>query len=285
MLHFLINPHAKNIAKLLGEIAERLNAQQIAFDFHTGETKEEMRRIAHELTQEPATVIAVGGDGTLNDVLCGICPENTTLGIIPTGTGNDFAASAGIPGGIAALDLILSGEAKPTDYIECGDGLRSLNIAGLGIDVDILERCYRMKRGGRRSKYFFSLLAALFRYKGQQIEVTVDGETFRENAFIAAVCNGRQFGAGIPICPPAVIDDGKLEFILLTTPKRWRYPILLIKLVQGKILNDPIARRISCEEARLVQIGGKTVELDGELISSRSLSARVVHGALRIFRG
>ena len=285
MLHFIVNPKAKKIGDLLGKIAEKLNAQGIAFDFHTGESKEDMRLIARSLTEEPATVIAVGGDGTLNDVLSGVRPENATLGVIPVGTGNDFAASAGIPHGLAALDLILAGGAKYTDFIDCGDGLRSMNIAGLGIDVDILERCSRMRRGGKRSKYFLGLLSSLWNYKGQKIEVSADGTTFRENAFIASVCNGRQFGAGIPICPPAVIDDGKLELVVISVPKRSKYIPLLIKLMRGKILNDPIVRHIFCEEVRIVQIEGKTVELDGELVPAHILSARVVHGVLRMFRG
>lgn len=284
MLHFIVNPNAKGIGKLTEKISEKLKTRGIDFEFHASTGKEETRSLAARLTETPATVIAVGGDGTLNDVICGIHPENTTLGLIPTGTGNDFAAACKIPKGIAALDLILTKEAQFTDFIECDNGLRSINIAGLGIDVDILERCYRMEHGSHRGKYFKGLLASLRHYEGQKIEITVNGETHTETAFIAAVCNGRQFGGGIPMCPPAVIDDGKLDLVVVSTPKRWRYPLLLLRLKLGSILREPDVRHVQCESVRIVQEENSTVELDGELVSSTVLSAHVVHGVLRMFR-
>lgn len=284
MLNFIVNPNTKRLGKLLEEVAARLDREHIAFDVLSGTSKEETRAIAGRLSESgPCTIVAVGGDGTLNDVVSGITvPENVELGIIPMGTGNDFAAAAGIPSGIAALDLILGGTSKYTDFIDCGEN-KSLNIAGLGIDVDILERCYRMK-GGKRSKYFRSLLASLVGYKGQKIEVTVGGERFTETAFIAAVCNGSQFGGGIRICPPAEIGDGKLDLVVISCPKRSKILLELIRLMRGKILTRPIARHILCEEARIVQTEGKTVQFDGELFASRVLDARIVSGKLRIFR-
>ena len=285
MLHFIVNPNTKKRKELLGELADRLRAENVPFDFHMGESKEETRAIVRRLSESgPVTIVAIGGDGTLNDVLCGIAvPENVELGLIPVGTGNDFAEKAKIPTGLAALDLILHTPSKFTDFIDCGE-YKSLNIAGLGIDVDILERCYRMK-GGKRSKYFRSLLASLVSYKGQKIEVTVGGKTFFETAFIAAVCNGSQFGGGIAICPPAVLDDGKLDLVVIACPKRSRLLFELLALKRGKILERPITKHILCDEARIVQTEGKIVELDGELVDARTLHARVVSGKLRVFRG
>ena len=249
MLNFIVNPNPKKLGALLEEIAARLNAEKIPFDILSGTTKEETRAIAGRLSESgPVQIVAVGGDGTVNDVVSGITvPENVELGIIPMGTGNDFAEAVGIPNGIAALDLILKGPSRYTDFIDCGEN-KSLNIAGLGIDVDILERCYRMK-GHKRSKYFRSLLASLFHYKGQKIEVTVGDECFSVTAFIAAVCNGSQFGGGIRICPPADPGDGKLDLVVISCPKRSKILFELIRLMRGKILERPISRHILCEEA------------------------------------
>ncbi len=284
MLHLIINPNSKKTKKHLGALEERLRAEQVPYEIHAGEGKEGTRRIAGELSKSPVTIVAVGGDGMLNDVLSGISVmENVTLGLIPLGTGNDFAAAADIPAGVKALDLILHGEPRPTDYIECGGGMRSMNIAGLGIDVDILERCYRLG-GNDKSKYFRSLLAALRSYKGQHVRVTADGETFEEVAFIAAVCNGKKFGGGIPICAPAEIGDGKLDLVVIGCPKRSRLPLLLFKLMRGKILSEPIARHILCEAACIEQ-EGEFVQLDGELIRSNVLNARIEHGKLNMYRG
>ncbi|MBR7186477.1 MAG: hypothetical protein IKD43_03200 [Clostridia bacterium] len=286
MLHFVVNPNAKNINHILDAIKVRMQEEGIEYGIHAGASKEETRLITAQLTQSPATIVAVGGDGTLNDVLSGITmPETTVLGLIPVGTGNDFAATAGIPEGLPALELILSGEPKFTDYLECGGGLRSMNVAGLGIDVDTLERTYRMKRGSKKGKYLRGLIGALFSFRGQEIEVTENGETYTINAYIAAACNGRQFGGGLRICPPAELGDGKFDLVVVETPKFWKLPKLLIKLLRGKILEEPIARHVLCEEARIRQLAGKYVQLDGELVASETLNVKIVSGKLRMFRG
>ncbi len=286
MLDFIVNPTAEKANAVLRATVARLGEGE--YVVHALPTKEETRETVRRLTKqrEARTLVAVGGDGTLNDVLSGVSDfSRLTLGLIPAGTGNDFAASARIPEGVGALDLILHGEPKPTDFIECDEGLRSMNIAGLGIDVDILERCARMKRGNAKSKYFKGLIQSLFHYRGQRIEVTADGKRFDVQAYIAAVCNGSQFGGGIPICPAATIDDGKLDLVVVSRPRRLTAPFELIRLMRGKILERPITRHILCDSARIVQTEGQTVQLDGEIVSSRTLTAHIVHGKLMMYRG
>ncbi len=287
MLHFIINPNIKKLAALLDGIAVRCKEAGVPFDFHEGESAEETREIARKLSSEgPVTIVAVGGDGTVCDVLNGIAvPEDVSLGILPMGTGNDFAASAKLPAGLAALDLILHGEATPVDFIECDDGKRSMNIAGLGIDVDILERCYRMKHGGKKGKYFRSLLTSLAKYKGQKVEITVDGEVLSKTALVVAVCNGKQFGGGIPICPPAEIDDGLLDLVIVDCPRRIRIPFELIHLMRGRIIGRPIVRHIRCEQVRIVQIEGTSAQFDGEIETCRIMDVHIVHGKLKLFKG
>lgn len=287
MLHLIVNPKAALAEKTMPEIEARLRAEGMGYCLHRGKDKQETRAIAHAVTKERGnTVVAVGGDGTLCDVLTGIADvEGTILGLLPLGTGNDFAAAAKIPEGAAALDVILHGEAKYTDFIELDGGLRSMNIAGLGIDADVLERCYRMKHGGAKSKYFRGLLAALCSYQGQRVKIEADGETIDRTAFIAAVCNGSQFGGGIPICPPAKIDDGKLDLVVVQCPKRIKILGELIRLKKGKILERPISRHFLCETVRIEQSHGTMMQLDGELVASQTLTARVVHGKLQMYRG
>lgn len=284
MLHLIINPNSRKTQKHLKAIEKKLRDEGAEYEICAGGSKEETRRIAGELSRSPSTIVTVGGDGTLNDVLSGIAVmENVTLGLVPLGTGNDFAKAANIPAGVKALDLILHSEPKPTDYLQCGEGMRSMNIAGLGIDVDILERCYHM-HGSAKGKYFRSLLVSLRKYAGQKVRVTADGNTFEEVAFIAAVCNGRYFGGGIPICMPAEMGDGKLDLVVIGCPKRSKIPLLLMKLMRGKILTEPIARHILCD-AVCIEQEGEYIQLDGELVRSKVLDACIVHGKLNMYRG
>ncbi len=285
MLHFIVNPHARNIAKVVGELKARLAETDAAWERFEGASREEMTAYVRKLTGEgERRIVAVGGDGMLNDVVNALSsPDGVELGLIPAGTGNDFAEAAGIPFGAAALDLILNGEAKETDYLDCG-AFRSINIAGLGIDVDVLERCYRMKRGSDRGKYFRALLSSLIHYRGQRVKVTADGAERELTVLIAVACNGTQFGGGIPIDPLARMDDGKIDLLLVELPKRWKIPFYLIKLMHGKAPSLPIVKRSLCEEVTIEQRDGEFVQLDGELIRSKVLTAKIVHGKLKVYR-
>lgn len=288
MFCFIVKPpKKKKEKKLLQEIEERLRERGTEYRIYFTERRGGGGEIAARLTEEgAATLIVIGGDGTLNDVLSGVAdPSACRLGLIPAGTGNDFAASAKIPYGAAALELILSGEAKPTDFIAFSDGRRSLNIAGLGMDVDILTRCERMKRLHARSKYFLSLLVSLFRYRGCEVTVTVNGETKTHNALIAAVCNGKQLGGGIPLCPPADIGDGKLDLTVIDCPRRIKLPGSLIKLMRGKVFDLPFAFHTLCESAVIKPTSRCVAQYDGELYETEALEAEIVHGQLYMFRG
>lgn len=287
IMFYVIAKPLKKKDRLHEEIKARLREAGIPFEFYVTEYKGAGKDLAARFTAEgESTLLVVGGDGTLNDVFSGIAdPARCTLGLIPAGTGNDFAAVAKIPYGAAALDLILGKEPQYTDYLAFSDGRRSLNIAGIGIDVDILQRCERMKHFTARSKYFRSLLASLCKYRGAPMTVKADGLEAQGTFLISVVCNGRQFGGGIPIDPPAVIDDGKLELLYVDCPKRWKIPAALIKLMKGKVLSLPIAHFMQCEEAELIPVEPCVAQYDGELYKAESLNVKLIHREFKMFRG
>jgi len=288
MYHVIVKPDNRKGVKILAKAETRLKECGIDFCTHYTQGKGDGRRIARELTEAGETVlIVVGGDGMLNDVLCGLKdPSLCTLGLVPAGTGNDFAASLGIPCGLPAFDIILAGKTAPVDYIAFSDGRRSLNITGVGMDVDILARCERMKHLHAKSKYLISLLKSLCAFRGCRIRVVQNGEETEHNAMIAAVCNGKQLGGGIPLCPPAVADDGVMELVVVDTPPR-RSQLLgaLIKLLHGKMLTLPFARHYRCTEAKIILETPDFAQYDGELRKTAALEARLVAGGLNMFRG
>lgn len=288
MLHFLVNPASNGGSgeKVFAAAEQKLLASGVSYDVFRSSAKGEIAARARALTEAgEKELIAVGGDGTLNEVVCGLAdPEGVILGLLPAGTGNDFADAAGIPVGAAALDLILNGEPLPTDYLECGV-TRSINIAGMGIDVDIIERCERKKRGGARSKYFRSLLVSLLTFGAVTMEIETEGKKETRNALLAAICNGTTFGGGIPICPEAKLDDGKIDLVVIDCPKRWKYPYYLTLLKRGKILTRSFAHHILCDSVRIVPETRRNAQYDGELIQVDALEARIVSGKLKMYRG
>ena len=290
MLNLIVNSKSLNKKgqKLLTSVKERLSERGVEYHVFLSEKAGDVQKIANAITSAGATRIVVfGGDGTLNEALNGLAdPSKCELGLIPTGTGNDFAAAAEIPLGLAALDMILDGESSFVDYIQFDNGKRCMNIAGIGIDVDVL---YRYERKGKRRKinYFFSLLSSLIHYRPIELSVqTDDGEIQNFRSLIACVCNGYRFGGGIPICPGAEIDSGKLELLVADCPSRWRIPFELIHLMRGKLLKRPIAHKFTCTSARIFVPEGKTyAQFDGEIEECEGLSARIESGKLKMFRG
>ena len=228
--------------------------------------RKDAKEIAYRLTSAGVDeLIVVGGDGTLHEVLNGIVdPYKCRVGLIPAGTGNDFAEAAGLPlDPKKAAELILSGETKRTDWLEF-DGVRCMNIGGMGIDVDILERCRKGKMKGKL-KYLISLLRSVISYKGWEVTFMQDGEEIKQKVLVATACNGVQFGGGLKICPEAEIDDGKMDVVVVEYIKGFfNLAKAFTKLMKGTITQYPSTRHFLCDEIKM-EANPCPIQLDGEI--------------------
>ncbi len=287
MIHFIINPKANRgkISKRVVVLEKLLHEKNIEYALHYTTARGVATELAREFSKEPeSVVVAVGGDGTVNEVLNGINTENAKFGIIPSGTGNDFITCAKIPTDVEkALDLILNGEAKPTDFMVC-DGVRGLNVIGTGIDVDILNRCRKSKILRGKLQYLASLIISLIKFKFYKFFFEKDGEKLEKEGLIVAVGNGSQFGGGIRICPKAIIDDGELDFVVAGKLKKRKIPGAFIKLMKGRILELDFT---SFERKERVQIDFDkpvTIQIDGELYDGIKFDVSVVKHGVKIFR-
>ena len=284
MYHIILNPaagKAKRTQKNLQIVEEKLKACGLEYTVHSTEEFGGARATAKKVTEEGGRkLIVFGGDGTLHDILNGLQdPSVCELGLIPSGTGNDFAECIGAPlDAAAAIDKIIGAEAKPVDYLEVG-GERCMNVAGIGMDVDVLERCLRGKRKGKM-KYFYSLLRSLFAFKGYDFTMECEGKTVEvKSGLIAAVCNGTQFGGGIRICPDAKVDDGKLNVVIVDNIKKKTSIIkAFLKLMKGKIAEYPTTTHFLCDSVRFVPKNPCTVQLDGELYPELEYTVTVKTG-------
>ncbi len=291
MFHFIYNPVAgKGKAPRYRESLEaRLAASKAAWCFHDTrkprDAVEIARTLTRDLTAEPLDIVAMGGDGTLNEVLNGIVdPSRVRLGVIPCGSGNDFAAAAGIPESPdGAADMLLNGEAKFTDYLECG-GVRGINAIGTGIDVDILRRYNRMKLLKGSAAYLASLISTVFSFKARQFREYVDGVPRPHNALIVCAGNGSRIGGGIHICPKAIIDDGLLDIVIVDDISRPRIPGAFAKLMQRRILELPTTAFRRASRLKIESDVPMPVQIDGEIYDDLPFDVRVVTGALRVYR-
>ncbi len=242
--------------------------------------------IAREITTEDseAHIVVLGGDGTLHEVLNGVVdPTKCALGLIPSGTGNDFAAAIGISTKVKhAAELIATGEPKLTDWLDVG-GKRCMNVGGLGMDVDVLIRCERGKMRGK-IKYLLSLIVSFIKFKGYEVSFECEGEKQELNGLIVVACNGKQIGGGIKVCPVAEVDDGYMDVMAVQCFKsKWQTIKAFIQLMSGKIMSYPHKKYYRCKALSVRPKEAKTVQLDGELYEDLSFDA-VVRSGLKFYR-
>ena len=286
MINIIVNPKAngKKAAKIAKKVDKYLTGKGVEHAFFYTDAPRHAIKLAEELSKTSDTIVALGGDGTITEVLNGIDPEKVKFGIIPSGSGNDFIAAAGIPQNpIEAVDLILSGEAKPTDYMVCG-GVRGLNIIGTGIDVDILKRCKKSKILRGKLQYVISLVISLIKFRFYKFYICKGEEKTEKEALIACVGNGHRLGGGIRMCPEAKIDDGELDFVIAGKLKKSKIPHAFVKLMQGKILEQDFTSFERCEHVRLEFDKPVTIQVDGELYDVLDFDLSIVKSGIKIYR-
>lgn len=266
----------KNIKK----IAKYCLFHNIPYALYLTNKKGHATELASSLTKNGGTIVALGGDGTFHEVLNGIVDmENTVLGFIPSGRGNDFARSLGASlNPIEALEDILRGEVENIDYIQAGQK-RCLNVGGTGLDVEVLRHVE-----GKTNKitYLVSLLDCLKNFESYKIKITLNGETKEHDCIIAGVCNGRAFGGNIPLAPKADIKDGKLDLVVIDMPASGKVFPLVPKFLKGRHLEFDITHYTQCDEVLIESEA--SVELDGEIYDDITLDCKLVKGGLKTFK-
>lgn len=283
-----------NKLHLKGKRARKLDAVKAVFDRagleyeiletdHSGHAAEYAKTYTSGDSEN--TIIAMGGDGTLHEILNGFVNfEKNSLALIPFGTGNDFAEIAGIPRDVkAAAEIIAFRAPTPIDFIQFSDGLRSINAVGMGLDVDVLKRVYTGDGSGK-GKYLRSLLKTVFGYKG--IPFTVEYNGIKEDRFgmIAAIGNGRQIGGGIKVFPEARIDDGYLDLLVVDFISRRKLLSALFKLMRGKVNKIKEATAIRVKSAKITTSEPEfSIQAEGELYDNRQIDACVVSGKLKFY--
>lgn len=288
MYDIIVNPlggKGKSLKAL--KAAEKIFAERgVEYTVHNTEYAGHATELARELSRKPeAKILVFGGDGSFNEVLNGIENfENVTLGIVPCGTGNDFVRASGHPTKIKeAIDLILKDNVGYIDYIDVGSR-RCLNVAGAGMDVDVLLRYAAMKAFRGKLKYYASLIDTLIHVKWHKLRLTIDGKTMDKSVFMIGVGNGTCIGGGMPICPDAKVDDGLLSVVIVNEMKKSRIPVELLGFLSGKHVKKDYTEVYSAKEVTVEVLDDGKIELDGEVIDDKILECKVVHNVLKVYR-
>jgi YegS/Rv2252/BmrU family lipid kinase len=230
------------------------------------------------------TVVAWGGDGTVNEVASALAFKNEALAIVPSGSGNGLARELGIPRRPdEALKLVVHGNSRMIDAVELA-GRLFFNIAGVGLDARV---AHRFASGGfaRRglTRYAGITLRELFAGAPSEHTVVTDGESFRVRALFVALANSRQYGNGAIIAPGARLDDGKLELVVVGYRSGLRALAQLPRVFSGQIARVPDVILRSAQEVEISSPHQVLYHVDGEAsLAAGTLKGRVRPSALRV---
>jgi diacylglycerol kinase (ATP) len=234
-------------------------------------------------------VVAVGGDGTLSEVVHGLVGTVAVVGLVPGGSANDFARSVGLPSDpVLAAEVAMLGRTRPIDVGEIRIGGRSryfINVAGLGFDAEVLQTISPYPKGlGATVPYVLGILKMLWRYRPVPMELILDGNSFERKVLLAAVANGKRYGGGMLIAPDARDDDGVFDVCVAGDVCPIEVVQLLPKIYSGGHRNHPKVEFFRCRELQVRAAAPVGCQVDGDLVGH--LPARfLVHPARLLFTG
>jgi diacylglycerol kinase (ATP) len=302
-LYFIVNPEAGNRSCLKTWVAVEAELQRKEVQFHAFFTNN--RGHAKEITEQLAkkqgqiVIIAVGGDGTLHEVVNGVAKyKNTAIGFIPGGSGNDFSRGFNIPKDpVSALHYLLKIIGEQPHLIDCGKVTNQksenhffINNMGVGFDALI---SYDVNTSGMKSMlnklsmgrlvYVYYLLKNLFTYRRTNLDLTIDGiQHSFENSWFVTVSNQPFYGGGMKIAPDAIPTDGLLDITVVHNLSRIKLLLVFISVFWGKHIHFEEVKSFKGKEISIQSSEPVYAHADGEHIGSSPLKTSILPKALSV---
>jgi len=265
-LVFIVNPKSgverEKIIK--SAIETTLDHEQYTHEIvHTEYAKHGIELAKQAAAQGAFAVVAVGGDGSVNDIANGLSGTNTALAIIPKGSGNGTARTLGIPLEIhAALKVINRGNSINMDIAFANDRLFISN-AGVAFDALIAKKFAKSVRRGI-VMYSWLVTKYMWLYNERTFDILVDGKPLKERAFIACVCNMQQFGYNFKIAPQANWTDGLFDVIIIKRFPKILGGMLVLRAMTGTITKSPYVKFMRAKEVTISNPILKLMQTDGD---------------------
>ncbi len=294
-ISFIIHGKHRNSTALISGIRSAfVNQYEVIFSFT------EAMSHAIELSKEAALsgskyIIGVCGDGTLNEIVNGVMlsgNKEVIVGLLPHGTGNDFAKTVGVTNDVAALKQMI--ETSSVRNLDLGlvnykkeDGTDALryfdNITDIGIGgFTALKMSGSSKRFGAFLTFQWAIISTFLSYKHQHAKITIGDFTYDGKILSCIMANGKYFGAGLGIAPGAKPDDGLFEIVLATEISLWDYLKNLGNVQKCLKINHRYMNYLEAKEVIIETPERKLpIDMDGEFIGYSPMNVAVVPQALK----
>ncbi len=248
-------------------------------------------------TEEDVRVYACGGDGTLNEVVKGIYAsgkQNVSLGVVPTGSGNDFIRSFSIPeSSFRSVRHMMRGTVTPIDLIrvndEDGEEYVCINVASAGFDAAVCRKMQSFRRiplMGGSVAYNMALVRQFVGHIGHKFQVFGDGKPMKtpnkDEYLFTVVANGKYYGGGYHCSPKSSLSDGLLNLVMIESIPRIQFPGLLGPYRKGEYF-EKLKDRMLHKTVKTVEFRAEKpldMNLDGEIISLKNPTLTVIHHAI-----
>ncbi len=302
--HVILNPHAGagKGSRDRKKIIDILKSSGLNYVLHVSEFPRHAIEIARDLADKGETnFIAVGGDGTLNEIVNGFfngqgaVHSNIIIGMIPVGTGNDWIKTFGIPDDYdKAMQIILAGKKVTQDVGEINYSRNStdakryfVNIAGFGFDGLVASNANTLKAKGITGfrVYVESLFASFLKFKASKTTVEIDGVKIEKNLFSASIGIGKYNGGGMMQVPEANPVQGIFHITLISKIGLWGILMNFRGLYNGKFIHDRRVSTFTGKEVNLISSEPLPGEADGETLGEGRFNTRILPHGLTVLCG
>jgi diacylglycerol kinase (ATP) len=258
---YIINPISGTGGKasLQTLVEQKTSAVGIKYSIHYSVANGDYSFLYPVIKQQGVTdIVIAGGDGTINQVLNSLRGQPVQFGIIPAGSGNGLALSAGIPKAKdKALDIIFKGKSLPTDAFLINDRFACM-LCGLGLDAQVAHDFAKDPRRGL-STYVQKAVADFFTAKAYPFTLSAGGEELTTDAYFISVANSNQFGNYFTIAPRASLTDGLLDIVVVTAQSKLSMLLQTFRQVGG--FNSLQESPLSNKEAGVIYFQAKELSI------------------------
>lgn len=271
---FIINPASgkTDYDKIKQNIMKTLENEN--YEIYETKAPKEATEIASRFKKEENTIVySVGGDGTLNEVVNGIAKGKCKLGIIPTGSGNDFYRT-------------LKEAQTENVRLDLGkvNGRYFINIASVGMDAETCNNANKIKSKIKlHSSYYLALIHTFLTFKSKSLKLKIDKNVYAGDYIIAAICNGKYYGGGFKIAPVASFDDNQFDIYLVSKASKFKLIKILLALLKSEHEKYNEVRKYTGKNITITSENNLIVNIDGEITISKNIEIEMIEDALIIY--
>jgi YegS/Rv2252/BmrU family lipid kinase len=271
--------------KALPDIERLLRARNADYEFHFTKQRGHATELVKEIGSGFDVIVSVGGDGTINEIANGMPNIDKPLGIIPIGTGNDFARSCSFKIGDleSSIDVLLAHDVKDIDVGEV-NGRRFVNVMGMGFEgrANDIGKILSFLRG--TFKYLIAIGGTYLTYRRMPLEIKFNDIEINDKVFLVSIGNGWNVGGGLQLTPKAKLDDGLFDICFVENISRWRILKVFGKLYDGTANEVDEMQAYQTKELTVKSSLPIPAHIDGESFDpvQKEFNIKIIPGALKI---